>query len=224
MNDPLAMTPVEFEIFVRRYLEGQGGNLKDFRTQHLENMKGTDGDYIIDVTARFEALGADFLVLIECKRYTDAPVEREEVQALNQKKNSVGAHKAMLFTTSTFRKGAIEFAVAHHIALIQITANEVNYAVKSWLPNVKACFVVPESVSVGAFLFDNHIPKLLIDNTESEEVGVQEVLIAILRERLDYARILLSKGHKFEDKMIDDLMAEIAEEEAKLERMRRNEE
>jgi len=70
MNNPLTMTPVEFEIFVRRYLEGQGGNLKDVRTQHLENIQGTDGDYIIDVTARFEALGADFLVLIECKRYT----------------------------------------------------------------------------------------------------------------------------------------------------------
>jgi restriction system protein len=223
MNDPLAMTPVEFEIFVRRYLGEQGGNLKDFRTEHLEKLKGTDGDYIIDVTARFEALGADFLVLIECKRYTSAPVEREEVLALNQKKDSIDAHKAMMFTTSTFTKGAIKFAAAHRIALIQITANEINYAVKSWLPNVKACLVAPESVSLGDFLFDYRLPKRQDSETESEELGVQYFMLAILTERLDYLRILSSREHKVDPQDIEDLEAEIAEEEAKLECMRKGE-
>jgi restriction system protein len=221
MNNPLAMTPVEFEIFVRLYLEEQGGNLKDFRTQHLENMKGTDGDYVIDVTARFEAIGADFLVLIECKRYTSDPVEREEVLALNQKKDSIGAHKAMMFTTSTFRKGAIKFAAANRIALIQITANEVNYAVKSWRPNVKACLVAPESVSLDDFLFDYHVPKRLDSETEQEGLRVQRFMLGVLTERLDYQRILLSRGYEIDAQEIEDLKGEIAEEKAKLERMRR---
>jgi restriction system protein len=219
MNNPLAMTPVEFEIFVRRYLEEQGKNLKDFRTQHLENMQGTDGDYIIDVTARFEALGADFLVLIECKRYTSAPVERKEVLVLKQKADSLDAHKAMLFTTSNFSKGAIKFAAGHHIALIQITANEVTYAVKSWLPNVEACFVVPESISLADFLFDHHLLKPPESSGNSEEVGVQDFMMAILRERLDHLRIASSRGYKIDAHAIEDLEAEIAEEEAKLDRM-----
>lgn len=220
MNDPLAMTPVEFEIFVRRYLEEQGGNLKDFRTQHLEKMKSRDGDYEIDVTARFEALGADFLVLIECKRYTSAPVEREEVLVLNQKRVSLGAHKAMMFTTSSFTRGAIEFADANRIALAQVTVNEVNYAVKSWLPNVKAHPVVPESVSISDFLFDDHVPKRPADSTESEEFRVQVFTIAVLTDRLDYLRVLSSRGHEVDAQELEELKAEIAEEEVKLERMR----
>jgi hypothetical protein len=37
--------------------------------------------YEIDVSVRFEALGADFLVLVECK-HQKRPVERERVQVL----------------------------------------------------------------------------------------------------------------------------------------------
>jgi restriction system protein len=224
MNDPLAMTPDEFEIFVRKYLEEQGGNLKDFRTQHLEKMKSTDGDYVIDVTARFEALGADFLVLIECKRYTSAPVEREEVQALNQKRISLGAHKAMMFTTSSFRNGAIKFAAANRIALVQVTVNEVNYAVKSWLPNLRARLLVPESASPGDFLFDGQVPQRPAGSTEPEEVRVQHFVIAVLTERLDHLRIITSRGCEVDAQEIEDLKAEIAEEEAKLGRRRGGEE
>ena len=81
MLDPLEITPEEFEIFVRRRLENQGADLKEFRTEHREVLTGVDGDYEIDVTARFEALGVSFLVLVECKRYASAPVERERSPA-----------------------------------------------------------------------------------------------------------------------------------------------
>jgi restriction system protein len=114
------MLPVEFEIWVRRYLEEQGAILKEFRTEHLENLHGTDGNYIMDVTARFEALGVSFLVLIECKRYTSDPVEREQIQALNQKLLATGAQKAIVFTTSTFRQGAVDFARVHGIGLVEV--------------------------------------------------------------------------------------------------------
>lgn len=153
MEDPFLMTPEEFEIAVRQLLEEEGRTLKDFRVNHLERIQGHDGDYVIDVTARFEALGGDFLVLIEYKRYTSEPIEREQVQALNQKRISVGAQKAMLFTTSTFRKGAIDFAKANRIALVQVSAEQVTYAVKSWLPKIRAEFVAPEAGSLDDFLF-----------------------------------------------------------------------
>jgi restriction system protein len=221
MNNPLSMKAVEFEIFVRRYLEGLGGSLKEFRTQHLETIEGTDGDYVFDVTARFEALGTDFLVLVECKRYTSDRVERAEVQVLNQKKASVGAHKAMLFTTSTFRKGAIDMATVHGIALIEVRAKEVNYVVKSWNPDFTGRVVVPESVSMGHYLFGSSLSVRLPDDAVPEEAGVQEFVITILRERLDYLRIVASKGYAVDAQEIEALETEIAEEGAKLDRMLR---
>jgi len=132
VRDPKTMTAVEFELSVKAYLDEQGCVLKDFRTDHLETLSGSDGDYEMDVTARCEAIGVDFLVVIECKRYTAKTVERMEVQALQQKKLSVSAHKAIVYTTSQFRSGAVEFAKAHGIALVQILADETNVLVKSW--------------------------------------------------------------------------------------------
>lgn len=222
MNDPLAMTPVEFEIFVRKFLEEQAGTLTDFVTGHLEKVQGVDGDYIIDVTARFEALGAAFLVLIECKRYTSESVEREEVQALNQKKLSTGAQKAMLFTTSRFRKGAKDFAVAHGIALIRITADEVRYDVRSWLPGIRMNIVVPENGTFADFLSDRPVRKESARISESELADVQAWKIGVMKDRLDYLRIIAARGYEVKGGDIESLKAEIDEEEAKLTEMRRS--
>lgn len=219
MNDPLTMTPVEFEIFVRRYLEEQGRKLKTFRTEHLEKVQGVDGDYVIDVTARFEALGADILVMIECKRYSSKPVEREQVQALKQKMDSIGAHKAMLFTTSTFRKGAIDFAAVHGVALIQVSPKGMNYAVKSLLANLGANVIVPISNSIPEFLFDQSLPDCASSKAESKEIAVQVWMIGVLRERLDYLRIVAARGYEVDAGEIESVKTEIAEEEAKLEHM-----
>lgn len=118
-QDPGELTPVEFERFVRAVLDQEGARLEDYQSAHLETIEAHDGKYEFDVTARLGALGADFLVVVECKRWA-APIEREQVQALEQKRQSVHAQRAILFATSEFRKGAIEFAKAHGIALVQM--------------------------------------------------------------------------------------------------------
>lgn len=223
MKDPFLMTPVEFEIAVRQELQKEGGTLKDFRVQHLEKIQGYDGDYIIDVTARFEALGADFLVLIECKRYTSAPVEREQVQALKQKKDSIRADKAMLFTTSSFRSGAIEFAKANRIALVQVSAERISYAVKSWLPEIQVEFVSPESTSLAAFLFDGNIPDRPERASPSEAASLKIFTITVLGQRLDCLRILSARGYDINQSEIENLRQEIEEKEDELRRIREDE-
>ncbi|HKQ05659.1 MAG TPA: restriction endonuclease [Blastocatellia bacterium] len=220
MEAPFLMTPVEFEIAVRQFLQEEGRGLKDFRVQHLEKLQGYDGDYIIDVTARFEALGADFLVLIECKRYTSDSVEREQVQALNQKKLSIGAHKAMLFTTSTFRSGAIEFAKANRIALIQVSPKQISYAVKSWSPEISVEFVSPETASLAEFLFDGNIPDEAEENPLPEAAKSKIFVLAVLSQRLDYLRILSARGYDINQSEIERLRKEIEEAEDELRRLR----
>lgn len=66
-----------------------------------------DGTYVIDVTVRFRLLGADFLMLFECKRHT-SPVKREDVQVLKDKLRSTGAHKGVVVAASGFQRGALE--------------------------------------------------------------------------------------------------------------------
>jgi len=118
-HPPTALTPREFELVVKEILEVAGAPLNSFSVNHLERIAGTDGEYIIDVVVRFLALGADFLVLVECKHLI-RKVERQDVQVLLAKVASVGAHKGMIFSNSGFQSGAIEFATAHGIALVQI--------------------------------------------------------------------------------------------------------
>src|SRR5262245_54517289 len=109
----------EFERFVAQALRDLGTGLTDFRLGEQEVVKTADGSYRIDVTARFMALDAAFVVLVECKDHS-RPVEREDVQILADKKRAAGAHKAMLFSTNGFQSGAIEYATHHGIALIRV--------------------------------------------------------------------------------------------------------
>jgi len=142
-KDPRTLSPAGFEQFVRELLDQESFKLQDYRSEHLETIAAHDGDYEFDVTARFTASGeATFLVVVECKRWK-APVEREQVQALEMKRQSVGAHKAMLFTTGEIRKGAVEFATAHRIALVQVQSGATKFRANaygdrhpydSWLP------------------------------------------------------------------------------------------
>ena len=85
-----------------------------------------DGQYRIDVTVRFAQLGADFLVLAECKDHA-RPVEREDVQVLADKLRAAGAQKGMLFSTNGFQKGAIDYARSHGIALVRIIEGALTY-------------------------------------------------------------------------------------------------
>lgn len=57
-GEPVSLTPQQFEAEVESFLRRSGGGLSEFRVQRLEKINAADGVYEIDVTARFEALGA----------------------------------------------------------------------------------------------------------------------------------------------------------------------
>lgn len=134
-NNPpkVEMTFDDYEVGVKNVVEAKGHDLKDFQVTRKEVLEGADGEYEIDVVARFTILGgAEVLVLIECKHHKNS-IKRELVQALHSKLISVGAHKAMMFTTANYQRGAVEFATAHGISLVRFTDSELNYAVKAVL-------------------------------------------------------------------------------------------
>jgi len=124
------ITSIQFEHQVKRFLESTAGKLKDFQTVHRESMDGQDGTYEIDITARFKIFGADFLVLVECKNHKNH-IKREQVQMLHAKQVSLSAQKAMLFATTPFQDGAVEYANQHGIALVQLASGETLYFTKS---------------------------------------------------------------------------------------------
>lgn len=131
----LTLTPVEFERHVRSMLDAMGHSILEYRSEHREVIQGNDGDYEIDVTARFEFLGMEFLVLVECKHYKNS-VKRETLQALYDKMRSVGAQKCALFTTSGFQSGALKYAEAHKIATVKIADGRSMYFTRSMSPDL----------------------------------------------------------------------------------------
>ena len=133
INKKPKITSVQFELQVKRFLESTAGKLKDFQTVHRESMDGQDGTYEIDITARFKIFGADFLVLVECKNHKNH-IKREHVQMLHAKQLSLSAQKAMLFATTPFQDGAVEYANQHGIALVQLASGETLYFTKSGNP------------------------------------------------------------------------------------------
>jgi restriction system protein len=142
-EDVTDITAEDFEKMVRSYImAAAGAALQDFKVEHKAQLTASDGTYEIDVTATFRALGADFLVLIECKHHRH-PIKREVVQVLHSRLQSLGAHKGMLFATSDFQQGAIEYATLHGIALIRVASGTTCYLTRStsepsilpdWLP------------------------------------------------------------------------------------------
>jgi restriction system protein len=118
-RDPSSITPDEFELFVKRRLAQVGRGLKDFVVLGKRVLQGLDGEYEIDASATFEAMGAHIRVIVECKRHKNS-IKRELVQVLHDKVRSLGAHKGMMFSTSEYQSGAVEFATAHGLALFWV--------------------------------------------------------------------------------------------------------
>ena len=116
-----SITPKEFEVFCKEVLEGyaEAEHLNGFKIDHDVKLKAYDGTYQIDVYASFFALGVEFKVICECKQYSER-VERKVVAELDAKVKSLGLHKGILLSTSGFQSGAIQYAEAHGIALLQV--------------------------------------------------------------------------------------------------------
>jgi restriction system protein len=131
MDNPTELTPEQFEREVEKQIRSMGIGLSEFTVQRLEKISAADGIYEIDVTARFDALGASFLVLIECKHHKN-PIKREVVQILNDRLRAVGAQKGMIFSTVQYQRGALEYAKKHGIALARVIDGSMLYETKSY--------------------------------------------------------------------------------------------
>lgn len=131
MDEQLAtMSPIEFEQQVKALLDKLGADLNSFRSEHREQLAGSDGTYEIDVSVRFTAMGAQFLVLVECK-HQRTPIKRDVVQVLHDRLQSTAAQKGIIFATTGFQRGAIEYAQAHGIALVRIADGSSSWITKS---------------------------------------------------------------------------------------------
>jgi restriction system protein len=145
------ITSIQFELEVKKYLESTSGKLRQFQTEHRESMDGHDGTYEIDITARFRIFGADFLVLVECKHHKNR-IKREHVQMLHAKLVTLGAQKAMLFSTSEFQEGAVEYAIQHGILWSGLLQAKLRI-----LPEVRTVLPLPDSLpSYVGWLITQH--------------------------------------------------------------------
>ena len=122
---PTDISPGGFEELVLEWLRRSADHEHlTITTEHLGIIRGNGGEYRIDVLVTFSALGgAFFAVLVECK-HQSRPIEREDVMVLEAKLRDVNAQKGMLFSTSGFQSGAVEFASAKRIATVAVIEGE----------------------------------------------------------------------------------------------------
>lgn len=115
------ISPTDFEIVCLKALTAyaEKEKLVGFDIKHNVKVTAPDGVYQIDILATFQALGTTIKVIVECKQY-QRPVSRDKVETLYSRINSLGANKGILMSTSGFQSGAIQFAKAHGIALLQV--------------------------------------------------------------------------------------------------------
>ncbi|REL27052.1 restriction endonuclease [Thalassotalea euphylliae] len=134
------ITPIEFEIATKKWLESSGSELKNIEVKHDVDLEAHDGTYQIDVLATFEAFGAEFKVIVECKKHKNA-IPRSLVQILHDRVRSLGAQKGILFATTGFQSGAIKYATEHGIALVSIVNGDANYETRSAYPAPKPSWI-----------------------------------------------------------------------------------
>ena len=127
----LEITPREFEIEVKNHFDRLGKGLKNYESKHLENVHGlSGGEYEIDITASFDALGGTIKILIECRHY-HRKIERDDVLTVHKKMETLGFQKVILVTSFGFQKGALEYAKANGIALVVLQDGRLTYRTKS---------------------------------------------------------------------------------------------
>ncbi len=132
---PVCITPGEFEEQVLSWLTGAAGGLATVHAERQGRITGPGGEYAIDVLIEFEVFdGATITILVECK-HQKRPVERDEVIVLEGKVRDVRAHKGMLFSTSGFQRGALQYASAQGIATVTVVDGRWVYETRGFGPS-----------------------------------------------------------------------------------------
>ena len=130
--EQVEISPIEFELQVKTWLERAAGMVKGFKASHRTQVSGDSGEFEIDIEVRFEALGgAEFIVLVECKRHKN-PIKRDVVMVLDGKLRDTGAHKGIIFSTSEFQRGALQYAAARGIATLTVRDGKTNYQTRAY--------------------------------------------------------------------------------------------
>ncbi len=125
------ITPEQFERQVHDWIKLSAKGLKNFVVIHLHRLKGDSGEYEIDVMAEFEVFNVAVIkVLVECKRYK-SPVKRDVIMILESKIRDTDSHNGIVFSTSGFQKGAIEYAQKRGIATVTVQNGNTNYFTKA---------------------------------------------------------------------------------------------
>lgn len=137
----LELTPEEFEKYSLELLSEQTRGLENLKIEHNRVIEAFDGNYQIDGYIEFTVMGIKYKTLVECKHYKSS-ITREKVQILYEKIQSIGAQKGILISTSNFQSGAIQYASAHGIALIQLTEADIHYETRGKL-NVVVQYGLP---------------------------------------------------------------------------------
>ena len=129
---PAEITPTEFEKLVLAWLRRCADDAnQQIEAEHIGVVQGAGGEYKIDVLVRLTVFGGGVItVLVECKHQV-RPIEREDAMVLEAKLRDVGAHKGMLFSTSGFQKGALQYAAAHGVATVAVVCGKWLYETKA---------------------------------------------------------------------------------------------
>lgn len=180
------MSPTDFENYCLEILKGYGEKeqLQEFTILHNQKIQAYDGTYQIDVYAEFTALGSKFKVIAECKQYK-SPVSRDKLEILENRIRSIGAHKGILLSTAGFQSGAVEYAAAHGIALIQIFDKSVQFIMQAYKPDEKLLFIMREMQRrypkyIGWEWTDIDLPNVTVYPTESMIKQYQDEISELL--------------------------------------------
>ena len=167
------VTPEEYETQVVSWLKSAGRPLTQFKINHLKHLSGPGGDYEFDAVAEFTILnGARVVVLVECKRCS-RPVERDHVMTLWAKLQDISAQKAMMFSTSGFQAGALEYAKSKNIATVIFVAGEFLYETKALnTPSVPPPWVkLPRFAGIITIQLDGKIECKAVDDGRIEPLN-----------------------------------------------------
>lgn len=124
------ITPKDFEQYIKDWFDAQGIHLTSYKSLINNIVPAEDGHYEIDIDITYEAFGVDFRVLVECKKHSNS-IKREVLQILQQKIQSIGAHKGIICSTSDFQSGALEFSKKHGIACIKVSETRMTIQTRS---------------------------------------------------------------------------------------------
>lgn len=141
-NIATEMTPYQFEIQCLQLLDNLSNDLNGCSIEHNQICITDDGQYQLDGVIEFECFGVKYKTIVECKKY-NSRIKRSQIQILHDTIRSTGAHKGIFISTSSFQKGAMDYAKKHGIALLQIVDGFILTLQNSISPRISKGFPVP---------------------------------------------------------------------------------